>query len=54
MASDFYFEIETRINKTCDAIHSGWYANCTQVISAYNMTLCLLKQQWNESTSKNT
>lgn len=42
MAFNSYTMIKTRIDETYDTIYNGWYTNCTQVASAYNILLCQL------------
>ena len=39
MTFNSYAAIEARINEACDAIQDGWYTNCVQAASAYNVPL---------------
>ncbi len=56
MAFNSYSMIEEQISEACDAIHDGWYSNCTQAATVYGYQVPVrrLQRQWNESTSKNT
>ena len=38
MAFNSYSAIERRISKACDTIHDGWYTNCVQAASAYEVS----------------
>ena len=39
MVFNFYAAIEARISEACDSIHNGWYTNCTQAASAYEVSI---------------
>ena len=54
MAFDSFATIEARISEACDAIHDGWYTNCTQAASAYDVPIRRLQRRWNGSASKST
>ena len=54
MAFNSYATIEARISEACDAIHDGWYTNCTQAASAYDVPIRRLQRRWNRSASKST
>ena len=54
MAFNSYATIEARISEACDAIHDGWYTNCTQAASAYDVPIRRLQRRWNGSASKST
>ena len=54
MAFNSYPAIEARISEACDAIHDGWYTNCTQAASAYNVPIRWFQRRWNGSASKST
>ena len=54
MAFNSYAAIEARINEACDAIHDGWYTNCVQAASAYDVPLRRLQRRWNGGASKST
>ncbi len=54
MAFNSYAAIEGRISGACDAIHDGWYTNCVQAASTYEVPLRRLQRRWNGSASKST
>ena len=45
MSSDSYSAIEDRISEAYDAIHDGWYSNCTQVAKVYEVPLRRLQRR---------
>ncbi len=54
MAFNLYSVIEERIHEICDAIYDGWYSNCTQAATVYQVSVWRLKWRWNGSASKST
>ena len=54
MAFNSYAAIEAKISEACDAIHDGWYSNCVQAASAYEVPLCRLQRRWNGGASTST
>ena len=54
MAFNSYAAVEARISEACDAIHDGWYTNCVQAASAYEVPLRRLQRRWNGGVSKST
>ena len=54
MAFNSYAAIGARISETCDEIHDGWYTNCVQAASAYEVPLRQLQRLWNGGASKST
>ncbi len=54
MAFNSNATIEARIREDCDAIHDGWYTNCTQAARAYDVPIRRLQRQWNGIASKST
>ncbi len=54
MAFNSYSAIEGQISEACDAIHNGWYTNCVQAASAYEVPLRRLQRRWNGGASKST
>ncbi len=54
MAFNSYAAIEERISEACDAIHDGWYLNCTQAATVYQVPVRQLQRRWNGSASKST
>ena len=45
MAFNSYAAIEARISEACDAIHDGWYSNCTQAATAYEVPIRRLRRR---------
>ena len=54
MAFNSYAAIEARFSEACDAIHDGWYTNCVQAASVYEVLLRRLQRRWNGGASKST
>ena len=54
MAFNSYTTIEEQISEACDAIHDGWYLNCTQAATVYQILVRRLQRRWNRSASKST
>ena len=44
MAFNSYDIIEARSSKTYNLIYHGWYINCTQTVSAYDIPICHLQR----------
>ena len=54
MPSDSYYKLENRIEEAINALHNGWYKNCTKAARAYDVPIRQLQRRWNESNSKST
>lgn len=45
MAFNLFAAIKKRISETCNSIYNGWYINCIQTASVYEVLLFQLKKQ---------
>lgn len=45
MAFNSYIAIKIRISEACNVIYDGWYTNCVQATSIYEVFLCRLQRQ---------
>ena len=47
-----YKSIETRMLEAIEAVHEGFYSNCTKAAAAYNVPVRTLQRRWNEVAFK--